>query len=504
MNHSVAAVGYFTLRAVLSTRLDKRTIGAGILSAGLLSCLVFDSPPAIASWVAQRSGSNANLQAVQFPVDANTGYAVGANGTILKTTDGGATWKKKGSGTSNNLLAVYFPHNTTTGYAVGVNGTILKTTDGGGSWAAQSSGTANHLRGVHFPVDANTGYVVGDYGTVLKTINGGATWTTLPALTGFPATVYFSDAQTGYVGSTYGDIEYLYKTTDGGQTWTQVLSDDLGGAAGLSFPADATSGYAASWQKLWKTLDGGGTWADKTFGITEPLTRVHFPADLSTGFVLGQNDAVFKTTDGGDTWTEGRIGTSNMMRGVYFVNNNVGYVVGDAGSIYQTTDGGGGNQLTAFLYPIGPGSVTAFSTVSGCVEHWDCVNDQPGNAAAGIPVDPALITSISDGSGDRDMFALADGVVPSGYRITRIRVTVVTTQYEAPYISVSYQRIGTDPTPVDSTPFLALGGAQSWEWTGLTWTPADLNALEVGVVHSSGPAVEVEQVYVKVFYEPAI
>jgi hypothetical protein len=58
---------------------------------------------------------------------------VGGYGTtiILATTNGGATWVSQVSGLTNGLESVHFPLNATTGYAVGQNGTILKTTDGG-------------------------------------------------------------------------------------------------------------------------------------------------------------------------------------------------------------------------------------------------------------------------------------------------------------------------------------------------------------------------------------
>ncbi len=46
--------------------------------------------------------SDRNLSGVTF-VDASHGWAVGASGAILATTDGGATWNAQGSGTSNAL-----------------------------------------------------------------------------------------------------------------------------------------------------------------------------------------------------------------------------------------------------------------------------------------------------------------------------------------------------------------------------------------------------------------
>ena len=73
----------------------------------------------------------------------------------------------------NNLNSVFFTA-ADTGYVVGRDGTILKTTNGGTNWTAQTSGTTNVLNSIYF-TDANTGYTVGEIGTILKTINSGTT-----------------------------------------------------------------------------------------------------------------------------------------------------------------------------------------------------------------------------------------------------------------------------------------------------------------------------------------
>ena len=41
-------------------------------------------------------------------VNSNTAYAVGENGIILKTTDGGNDWIRQTSGTSDFLFSVFF------------------------------------------------------------------------------------------------------------------------------------------------------------------------------------------------------------------------------------------------------------------------------------------------------------------------------------------------------------------------------------------------------------
>jgi photosystem II stability/assembly factor-like uncharacterized protein len=63
-------------------------------------------------------------------VDAKVGTAVGASGTILRTTDGGETWARQSSGTSVSLMAVSFADENN-GTAVGAEGTILRTSTGG-------------------------------------------------------------------------------------------------------------------------------------------------------------------------------------------------------------------------------------------------------------------------------------------------------------------------------------------------------------------------------------
>ena len=72
--------------------------------------------------------------------------------------------------TGNNLQSLHFIDNQT-GWIVGAYGTIFKTTDGGESWALQSSSTTNFLNSIYFTND-QTGWVVGESGTLLKTTNG--------------------------------------------------------------------------------------------------------------------------------------------------------------------------------------------------------------------------------------------------------------------------------------------------------------------------------------------
>lgn len=132
----------------------------------------------------------------------------------LNTANG--QWITLNSGTINTLNSVYFPA-ADTGFAVGGQGTILKTTDGGANWIKQIVDSGTSLEGVFF-TDVNTGYIAGwGYGSglyrsiILKTIDGGITWTSqiFDSLT--LECIHFPSADTGYAAGWWkgGVAEFL-------------------------------------------------------------------------------------------------------------------------------------------------------------------------------------------------------------------------------------------------------------------------------------------------------
>ena len=57
-------------------------------------------------------------------IDALEGWAVGAEGTIIHTTDGGERWTTERSGTPHPLERVFFSDRNH-GWAVGFGGTVV-------------------------------------------------------------------------------------------------------------------------------------------------------------------------------------------------------------------------------------------------------------------------------------------------------------------------------------------------------------------------------------------
>ena len=125
-------------------------------------------------WINQNPVPDGNNLWSTFFVDDNTGWIVGSEGFIIKTTNAGLDWVQQNSGTTVILKSVQFV-NLNTGWICGEGGLILKTTNGGQNWFSLTSGTTEHLTDIHF-YDVDTGYVVGYDGTILKTTDGGSVW----------------------------------------------------------------------------------------------------------------------------------------------------------------------------------------------------------------------------------------------------------------------------------------------------------------------------------------
>jgi hypothetical protein len=87
--------------------------------------------------------------------------------------DAGVTWSPLRSGTTNTLQDVYF-FDATQGVAVGEQGLILRTTDGGAGWQGVTSGVKDNLRSVSF--GGVNGISGGDSQTILYSTDAGASW----------------------------------------------------------------------------------------------------------------------------------------------------------------------------------------------------------------------------------------------------------------------------------------------------------------------------------------
>ncbi len=141
--------------------------------------------------------------------------AVGDHGNVVISRDNGLTWTQSLVPTRVLLTAVSFP-DAQHGWAVGHDGVILATTDGGQTWHRQDDGKNPEtiFLDIRF-LDANRGFVIGAYGKYLTTVNGGLTWTAAQP----------TADEVHYNRLSVGDDGYLYLAGEGG---TLLFSRDTG------------------------------------------------------------------------------------------------------------------------------------------------------------------------------------------------------------------------------------------------------------------------------------
>ncbi len=262
-----------------------------------------------------------------------------------------ADWAQKNSPTAEPLLGVDFP-SSSIGYAVGLNGTIIKTSDGGENWQSILTAPSSDYAGVRFTSSTN-GFAVGR-NVILQTTDGGNTWIQRWLIPGqaslfdtvnnvvFLQDVSFPSQSVGYIAGAYLNTQNVspvfLKTTDGGISWTAIAD------------------YFATGNYDEKYLQSSYFFNDSVGFVI--LASSLYPQNDSDAVI--DSTQVLKTTDGGATWYEGSGGElSDYASNILFVSPDTGYIVG-SGTIFKTTNGSI-NLPDWYADSLFPGSLQALS-----------------------------------------------------------------------------------------------------------------------------------------------
>lgn len=282
-----------------------------------------------------------------YCINYDTVIAVGYNGYIIRTTDGGDTWNSIPSNTTNTLLKIIFV-NDSIGYAVGENGTILKTNDIGQNWTNIGITTNLNLLSLSF-INKDTGWVAGgildpnifcpygNKGILLKTVNGGANWMADSSYDKTLASVCFIDKDTGYIAlnsenGSYGNITMLQKTTNEGNSFFTIKQDSLiplGYYSDITFTNDSiffNSSTTPDFGKdgIYNTTDFGATWNK----VLTQWSIYRFYALESCFLYLSYSDMPGSGAYGKDICTNTDL-SCPQFTGIHLLNKDSGYCVSD-------------------------------------------------------------------------------------------------------------------------------------------------------------------------------
>jgi len=242
-------------------------------------------PAPLGEWTAVSDLPPVDLYDVFF-VNADAGWAVGAHGTVLHSTDGGATWVVQASGTVERLRSVFFVDRAH-GWAVGARGTIIYTTDGGQTWVRQPSPVDDEAFVAVEMQGMTDGWIVGDEGVVLR-------WN--------------------------GDRWLLQARTSYAFTDFQLLDSDHGWA---------TTAEGAATGRVVELA--AGRWS--VVGTFQPLYGLHIPAS-GAGWAVGDRGTAVRQMQGRWEYVSRPPVGGLALRAVYSPDGVRAWAVGDQGLIF--------------------------------------------------------------------------------------------------------------------------------------------------------------------------
>ena len=332
-----------------------------VLAVLLVSLSVAALLPGTAGAAAGRTAVRAGAMVNDLYDVASSGWsgavAVGAGGTVIRTTDGGTTWEWPSPDAPidfrNSFWDVGFDTASGKGWVVGDRGAILATTDDGATWNGNVSGGTWQLRDLCV-VSGTTAYAVGgnlvkdpdfDQGVLLCTTDGGVSWNIVPV--GDPA---FTDPsldaiQYGAVsvvgnriwvlGWHYG-TRYFIESANGGVSWLGMVDSEQMTDVVQVAPGDG-HGYGISGAEILATpnswVSAGGT------NVLQSLNDIDM-VSAAIGWVVGNAGEIDHTDNAGGTWGIQAAGTTvRDLNGVDAIPGGA-WAVGDYGTILYTTDGG--------------------------------------------------------------------------------------------------------------------------------------------------------------------
>ncbi|HEY7500311.1 MAG TPA: hypothetical protein VH740_17440 [Vicinamibacterales bacterium] len=335
-------------------------------TAALLIALVL-VPVSVAKWTPLASGVTARLRGVSA-VNDRVAWASGANGTIVRTANGGATWRRLLIPGSEKLdFRDIDAVDEKTAYVLSIGpgdaSRIYKTTDAGATWRQQF---VNRDPKAFFDAmsfwDATRGIAVSDSVdgafVVLTTSDGGRTWTRVPA-SAFPPALpnegFFAASGTNvavvrpnhvWIATGAASEARVLHSSDGGRTWsaakTPLASGPSAGIFSIAF-ADADHGLvvggdykaeASAIDNAAITSDGGKSWT-RIEGLSGFRSVVRYLSrDGRSAIAIGPTGSDY-SSDGGRTWKP--LGGPGFHTFSLAPGWRVGFAAGERGSIAKLT-----------------------------------------------------------------------------------------------------------------------------------------------------------------------
>ena len=261
--------------------------------------------------------------------------AVGIRGHIVYSDDKGKNWIQSKVPVSTDLTALYFS-TADKGWAVGHDGVVLHSIDGGVSWVKQLDGIDvcrimdEYYRTHPLSGDIDSAATERLQGDIQFLVNQGPV---NPFLN-----VWFEDEFNGFI---VGAFNLIFHTTDGGNTWEPWLdrTDNLYSLHLYSIRGVGKDIYIAGEQGLVLKLDRQ---ARRFRELSTPYTGTYFGILGTPGGVIafGMRGNIFQSRDQGVSWKKVETGFKDAVLGGTVTHDSRIILVTQAGNVMVSEDDG--------------------------------------------------------------------------------------------------------------------------------------------------------------------
>ncbi|MCX6163588.1 MAG: YCF48-related protein, partial [Ignavibacteriae bacterium] len=310
------------------------------------------------------TGTTNNLYAIGN-VSSQLGFAVGANGTLLRTTgtyygtNFGVNWVTIPLNITNDIKGMLlYISGLYYNYIFGNNGTIFTSTYSGLNWISHNSGTTANLNSASFSIIPDSIiivykriFIVGNNGVIITKCDepDSTLWWQIPSGTTNNLKCIFFESQLDYpigdsrVGWISGVNGTLLKTIDGGLHWSPVYTGFNNDFNTIRF-LDSNIGFiAGSGGVVLRTTNRGNNWYQVQSSTSQTLNCLCTKYNLSNGstasvvLAAGQNGTVISSSNSGANWnTEPYTPPENInyIKYLYTLKGNY-WLTADNGKIYK-------------------------------------------------------------------------------------------------------------------------------------------------------------------------
>jgi len=284
-------------------------------------------------WRAVTTGTNDDLRALAF-FSSMSGIAVGW-GTAMYTIDE-STLAYEGILNKNDFIEEFFITKNDLAFAVGRNGLVMRSNDGGSNWINLPTETEHNLLDIYM-VDDNRGCVVGKAGTVLTTSDGGDSWH--QAQSSVDAHLLGVHLHSSGVGYAVGVAKIILRAEDVGGHWEEVYCGSGNALKAVCSPSEDCVLAVGTGGDILYSEDGGGNWTSIGSGTTIALNDIDVRSD-GIALAAGNSGLVLVSCDPNYLiWVEAGCPASSPIYSCEFVTDSQAIVVGYNGLMLRADFG---------------------------------------------------------------------------------------------------------------------------------------------------------------------